>query len=101
MNINYVTKRPMTLAEAIHLLQKSGCTVENTDDATAVVTDRNGNGFTIRSAQTANQPTRVMGWCSEKNDPSAMATTLGMVSQFRDAYHEILAACLPVPDEHV
>ena len=45
MSVSYVTTKPMTLDQAIHILKQIGCSADRRDECYAVVKDTNGNYF--------------------------------------------------------
>ena len=122
MSISYVTTDPMTLDQAIHVLKQIGCNVDRQDECDAVVKDTNGNYFhltddigsyrTLTIDLSSNQmkvaptkiqdrTTRVMGECYNTNDATRMAEALGMVSEFGDAYWDIMEACQSSGEDEV
>jgi hypothetical protein len=119
MSTTFVTKEPMTLDEAVHLLQAIGCTLTKSEDRYAAVRDPGGNYFhltddlesytslsidlsasemTVYPTEVHDGTVRVMGECYGLNDPTTMAVALDMVSEHEDEYDEIIGAGVPVPD---
>ena len=119
MSTTFVTKEPMTLNEAVHLLAGIGCTVTETDHRYACVRDPDGNyfhltddlasyttlSFNLSSGEMAAYPTevhdgtkRVLGERYGVNDATMMADALNMVCEHEDEYHDIIGPGVPVPD---
>ena len=118
MSTTFVTKGPMTLANAVHLLTGIGCAVTETDHHYACLRDPKGNYFhltddvgsyttlsiDISSGEMAVYPTevhdgtvRVMGECYGVNDASVMADALGMLCEHEHEYHDIIGPGIPCP----
>src|SRR4051794_9056891 len=122
MSVSYVTTDPMTLDEGIHILKQIGCNVDRRDACFAGVQDTKGNFVrladdigsyrTLTIELSSNQmkvaptkiqdrTTRVMGECYNANDATRMAEALGMVSEFGDAYWDIMEACQSSGEDEV
>ena len=120
MSIDYVTEQPMTLAEAIKVLKALDCTIDRSDNRTAVARDPDGNYFhltddigsytsvcinvsanemRVYSTEVHDGTIRVMGTSYGVNDATMMADALGMVSEYDDEYDDIIGPGAPVPEE--